>query len=255
MKSMAHTTALAISFLFLFAQTDSSRQVVSETEIYLLDSVNYERVVNGLPRLRWDAALARAARKHAERMAEQNLLLHQLPDEPALATRARAVGASFSRIRENIASGQNADLFHDGWMGSPGHRANILDPDVDSVGIAVVLRECNEEFFGVEDFAQTVEALSVEAQEKQVATLLAARGLRLVNIGNDARNTCALDNGYVGKRRPRYVAHFETPDLSRLPEPLQRAIQNSRYVLAAVGACSPTPSSEFTLYRIAVLLY
>jgi hypothetical protein len=189
-------------------------------------------------------------------MAEENLLVHQLPDEPTLATRARAVGAAVSRVRENIASGVDAGLFHNGWMGSPGHRANILDPDVDSVGIAVILSEDNGEFFAVEDFGQSVKALSVETQEKQVATLLAARGLRLVNIGNDARNTCKLADGHVGKRRPRYVAHFETPDLSRLPERLEEALLNShRYVSAAVGACPPSSSSEFTLYRIAVLLY
>jgi len=45
----------------------------------------------------------------------------------------------------------------------PGHRANILDPRIDSIGIAVVDGE--ERLFAVEDFALAVESLSLEEQE------------------------------------------------------------------------------------------
>ena len=104
-------------------------------------SVNRERVERKLTPLKWDEGLARAARKHAEQMAEHDLLEHQVPGEADLATRAQEEGASFSHITENIAMGVSADKFHDGWMHSPGHRANILDAESDSIGIAIAENE------------------------------------------------------------------------------------------------------------------
>jgi len=247
--------ALAISLWAVFLLASPASPRISEWESKLFGSLNRARLLEGLPELRWDAALANTARKHALLMAEQNLLLHQLPSEPDLATRARAAGANFSRVRENIASGPNPGKFHDGWMWSPGHRANILDPQVDSVGIAVVRYEQDEDLFAVEDFAASVKELSIEEQEKQVAELLAARSLRLLDIVDDARRTCALEEGFVGKRRPHYIAHFETFDLSHLPPGVESAIQNHRFGSAAVGACNPLSTSEFKLYRIVVLLF
>src|SRR5215469_6238369 len=43
----------------------------------LFEAANRERSAQGLSALRWDAALAGAARQHAERMATQNTLSHQ----------------------------------------------------------------------------------------------------------------------------------------------------------------------------------
>ena len=60
-------------------------------------------------------------------------------------------------------------------MNSPPHRANILDKEVNSVGIAVV--QSGNVFFAVEDFSYAVADLSLADQEKQVIALLAARGL------------------------------------------------------------------------------
>src|ERR671922_79137 len=143
---------LAAAFLFLTIV--SAQQRIPDTEKSLFDSANRERAGRKLPLLKWDEALARAARKHAELMAEQDLLEHRLSGEPDLPTRAREAGASFSHITENIGMAVSADKFHDGWMHSSGHRANILDADSDSVGIAVV--EGNEELYAVEDFSRAV---------------------------------------------------------------------------------------------------
>ena len=229
------------------------QQKIPETEKSLFDSANRERAERKLPLLRWDEALARAARKHAELMAEQDLLEHRLSGEHDLPTRARDAGASFSHITENIGMAISADKFHDGWMHSPGHRANILDADSDSVGIAVV--EGSEELYAVEDFSRAVLVLPMEEQEKRVRALLASRGLHLLDLGNEARKSCELDRDYVGNSRPKYIAHYETPDISQLPETLEKEIQSHRYKSAAVGACQQREASGFARFRIAVLLY
>lgn len=242
------------TLLFLFvAQACLAQRKISDTENLLFDSVNRERAARHLPVLKWDEGLARAAHKHAELMAEQDLLVHQLSGEADLATRAREAGASFSHITENIGMSADADKFHDGWMHSPGHRANILDSEIDSIGIAVV--EGSEELYAVEDFARSVTLLSIDEQEKKVGELLVAHGLRLLKIENEARKSCEIESNYWGSNKPRYVAHYETPTLSPLPEGLEKEIRSGRYKSAAVGACPQKKSSGFASFRVVVLLY
>jgi len=236
------------------AQRCVAQQKIPDAEKSLLDSLNYERSLKGLPLAKWDEGLARAARKHAELMAEENIVVHQLPGEGTLVRRAQDAGASFSFITENIGRAEFVKDFHPGWMKSPGHRANILDSGVDSVGIAVV--EGAEDLFAVEDFARVAgqHAVSLEEQEKQIEGLIAARGLRVLHGENDAQRSCSLDRDYMGSSRPRYIAHYETPNLSKMPENLDKELRSHRYKSAAVATCIPKELGGAS-FRIVVLLY
>lgn len=124
----------------------------SGAERALFDSVNHERRAQGLPALRWNDALADAAQMHAQAMARQGLLSHSLPGEPSLAGRATKAGARFSWISENIVQATSPAGVHQQFMNSPNHRANILDSDMDSVGIGIAER--HGQLFVVEDFAK-----------------------------------------------------------------------------------------------------
>ena len=54
----------------------------------------------------------------------------------------RAAGAKFTAAGENIAKGyRSAEAVHRGWLDSPGHRKNRLNPSYTRVGIGRV--ECN----------------------------------------------------------------------------------------------------------------
>jgi cysteine-rich secretory family protein len=250
---LGNSAALTFAFMFLFSHAGLAQERISGTAKLLFDSVNRERKARELPLLKWDDGLARAAGKHAQLMAEQDLLEHQVSGEADLPARAQEEGARFSHITENIATGPSAGKFHDGWMHSPGHRANILDAASDSIGIAVV--EGGEQLFAVEDFARVVPLLSIEQQEERIGKLIAARGLRLLRIGDDARKSCELDRQYAASSKPRYIAHYETPDISQLPEGLKKELQSGRYMAAAVGACPQRKSSDFATFRIVVILY
>ena len=252
-NSLGNRAALTFAFVCLFSHACLAQERISDPEKMLFDSVNRERAAKELPLLKWDEGLARAARKHAQLMAEQYLVLHRLPGEADLATRAREAGVSFSHITENIGMTAYAAGFHDGWMHSPGHRANILDAAIDSIGIAVV--EGGEQLFAVEDFARVVTLLSIEEQEKRIGKLIVTRGLRLLNVGDDARKSCELDREYAGTTKPRYIAHYETPNISQLPEGLEKELQSGRHKAAAVGACPPRKSSSAAPFRIIVMLY
>jgi uncharacterized protein YkwD len=140
------------ALLILFSASDLAQQKTSDAERELLNAVNRERKAHGLSSLPSDEALANAARKHAQRMADQGTISHQLPGEPSLPVRAKAAGAHFSWLSENVDEGPSAAAIHQSFMKSPQHRANILDGDMDSAGIGVAER--NGQMFAVEDFSK-----------------------------------------------------------------------------------------------------
>jgi len=230
-------------------------------ERYLLAAANQDRAARGLRQLGVDPVLAQAAFYHANEMAAHDGISHQFPGEPDLAERAAHVGVHFSVITENVAEAADASVFHELWMNSPSHRRNLLDPNVEVVGIAVVVR--NHQFYAVEDFANTVDSLSYSQQEQTVARLLEETGLRVVNgVPNtttgsveDARRTCSMSTGYAGQHKPWFVMRYTADRLNRLPEELESRIGTGKYHLALVGACADTDSGAFSGYNIAVLLY
>jgi Cysteine-rich secretory protein family len=219
----------------------------------LLRSANQERVARGIPPLRWSASLADAALLHALRMARQNTLSHQLPGEPGLGARATQAGVRFSSLAENVAEGPNLEAIQEAWMKSPPHRANLLDPQLDEVGIAVAVR--GGVLFAVEDFSLATGNLTLREQEGVLSTQLHTRGLRLRVDPTDARRSCVLDSGYSGSSAPSFVLHYATTDLQDLPGILERRIETGRYRSAMVGACSNPRKTGPAGYRVAVLLY
>jgi len=238
--------------ILVFSSLPGSAQDSGPAQI-LFASANRERAAQGLGPLKWSATLAKAAQLHAQRMAAQNTLSHQLPGEPAMPERATQAGANFSSLAENVAEGPSAENIHQQWMNSPPHRANLLDPQLNSIGIAVAER--NGILFAVEDFSLAAGNLSVEEQEGIVSAKLRSSGLRLLNITSDARRSCLLDNGYAGTHVPSFIVHYATPDLQTLPDLLEQRIQTGKYHSAAVGACANDAKIGFSGYRVAVLLF
>jgi hypothetical protein len=141
--------------------------------------------------LRWNTNLAAAAHAHALLMAQCNTLSHQFPGEAPVQDRARSAGARFTEVAENIAEGPSPEMIHSSWMHSPPHRANLLDPELTDIGIAVAVGAPGPGsgrgpmLFAVQDFSQAVTDLSLNEQEHQVASALASHGLQVTNLGND----------------------------------------------------------------------
>jgi hypothetical protein len=224
----------------------------SVDEKFLLDATNRERAATGLQPLEWDDALAAAARQHAQLMAHENLLSHQLPGEAPLDQRLAQAGAKFAMVAENIAVGPNPESIHDGWMHSPGHRKNILNAELTAIGIATTRGSGG--LFAVQDFSRQVASLSLQQQEEKIIVLLNETSLQAANATEEARKTCAMDRGYAGNSA-LYLIRFEVTDLNKLPDELLNKINSRKYRKGAVGACLGGDSGGFTLYRIAVLLY
>jgi len=110
-----------------------------ESRIFAL--VNAERKKRGLKALAWNPRLDQAAKLHARNMATYRKMAHVIPESkfPTLSHRAQHVSYPYSMIAENIALGySDAESVVRGWMESPGHRRNILNPGVSEIGTGVV---------------------------------------------------------------------------------------------------------------------
>lgn len=232
------------------AQAQASAQPLAQ-QVFAL--TNQDRTAHGLPSLQWSEALAHAAQAHAQMMAQEPSLSHQYPGEPALMDRARLAGVHFQTIAENIAIGWSASQIEDGWMHSPPHRKNILDPALNALGVAVVRR--GGQIYAVEDFAETAQALSVQQVEERVRTLLRGYRVDASAPAGPAEQACRMWRGLPPGTNSRAVVRFETSDLSQLPSAVTQEIRSKDFTRAAVGACLPPAGNAFTTYRVAILFY
>jgi uncharacterized protein YkwD len=226
----------------------------SPAERALLQLANQARATHGVPPLRWDSALAQAARAHVQWVVrEPGELEHQYPGEPDLLARGAQSKARFSTIAENIARrGQDPTQLQQIWMSTAVHRANLLNPNLNAVGIAVV--EEGGLLYAVEDFSTSVPSLRLSDIEAQVAQTLQSHGLAPAESNQDARKTCAMPDGSAGS--PKLVIQWDGPNPTELPDVLLKQIASGRYSSAAVGVCPGNqPAQQFATYRVAVLLY
>lgn len=98
---------------------------------------NRHRAEAGLVPLVPSARLAAAAQAHDDDMVRRGFFAHESPDGRSVADRVRAAGYDFRVVAENLAAGQRtAAEVVQGWLDSPGHRANLLHPDVREIGVA-----------------------------------------------------------------------------------------------------------------------
>lgn len=98
--------------------------------------VNTERTKHGLQPLKVNAALATAAQRHSRDMAQNDYYSHTSLNGSMALTRVQASGYTPRLVGENIAAGQpSAPAVFRAWMNSPGHRANILNPEYREVGV------------------------------------------------------------------------------------------------------------------------
>jgi hypothetical protein len=231
----------------LRAQTEPSAP-----EQALLQLANQARAEHGLPALRWDAALARAARVHLNRMVREPELEHQYPGEADLQTRASQAGARFSTVSENLAArGPDPASLQQKWMSTAVHRATLLNPNLDVVGIAVV--EKDGLLSAVEDFGRSVPIQRNEDIVMRVAQELQAHGIAPAESNADAQETCRMAKGAAGS--PKMVVQWDGADPTALPDALLQQVASGRFASAEVGVCPGQQGGAFTTYHVAVLLY
>lgn len=237
----------------------------AEQEILRL--VNQERRAHGLGPLTADGRLQRAARKHSALMASLGQVDHQIGGEPKLSNRLDGEAIRFNTSGENVARTSTPERAHVALMNSPGHRANILDPTFNSVGIGVV--NTQDGIYVTQDFAHRLPEATVEdAEQRAAATLNQLRerlGMALlprVPAPELRRHACDMAQrdrlmprlGLLSTKVSNSVA-FTAIDLSQMPSSLDRlkAAPASGF---SVGACYSSSSTYDTpVFWIIVITY
>jgi len=235
------------------AQAQGSYAVQPEAwQIVVLS--NQARAAAGVAPLRWDPALAAAARQHCLRMVAEGAIAHRYAGEQPVEQRAAQAGAHFSVLEENVAVAPTPASIHSAWMHSRDHRANLLSPDVDRIGVAVVAGRWG--LYAVADYERSVPVYTQGQVESAVAGLLRPSGVSLLSDPTDARTLCVDDRNAVTGKEPGFLMLWQCADLTRLPRQLTDRLASGQYRQAAVGSCpAQNVSGTFTAYRVAVLLY
>ncbi|MEN9408933.1 MAG: hypothetical protein RL216_907 [Pseudomonadota bacterium] len=102
--------------------------------------VNDQRAGQNLPPVTLDTRLTDAAQAHACDSAARNRMGHDGSDGSTLGDRARRAGYDYRAIAENVALGYPGPAaVLRGWMGSTGHRRNILLRGAEDAGIGMAV--------------------------------------------------------------------------------------------------------------------
>lgn len=129
LAAAALAAGVAVPAQALAADTGQQQRVV--------ELVNQARAGAGCEPLTEDERLADAANGHSSDMAARGYFSHTTPDGVTFDQRIKNAGHP-SPGAENIASGQgSAEQVMDAWMKSDGHKRNILDCSLNSIGVGV----------------------------------------------------------------------------------------------------------------------
>lgn len=102
----------------------------------VLNLTNQFRASNGLAALTIDFKLLKAAQQYSQDMALHDFFSHVGKDGSTAQTRALSVGYESGYVGENIAAGYTTPkAVVDGWIASSSHRANLLNPSYNEIGV------------------------------------------------------------------------------------------------------------------------
>ncbi len=262
---------IILSFPILLGQVGGVSNF-GKIEQEMLELVNKARSEQGNQPLRFHLLLNDAALGHSQKMAAEGQLSHRFPNYKTLPERLMDTGLPFIKSGENVACSEDpeAKFIHDGFMNSPGHRQNILDPDFTHCGIRIV--RSNNDFYVTEEFAQVYTLL----KEEEVESLLeqdAASQYRKVfgdplvfysQLKPNARTASVLSardeklEPYLSTLPDQWggiqAVSVVSPDLEKIKTALAKEIEARKYSGAAIGVSRITnPAFPGGAYSVSIL--
>jgi hypothetical protein len=180
-RSPARIIPLILMLIIPFAArgdaTDSPD--ISAAVRSIVEQTNALRKANGLEPVISDEKLNATASDFAKFMADSGKYGHEA-DGHQPSDRATKHGYEFALINENIAWQSNsegftteklASGFENGWENSPGHRKNMLDPDVRDIGVGIA-KASDGKYYAVQVFGRPKsEATTFYLQNRSSATI------------------------------------------------------------------------------------
>ncbi|PGS54607.1 hypothetical protein COC46_04750 [Bacillus sp. AFS041924] len=117
-------------------ETPSNSASLSAYESKVVDLTNAERTKAGLKPFTVNATLSKTARLKSQDMTDKNYFDHNSPTYGSPFDMMKQFGISYNYAAENIAKGQRSpEEVVTAWMNSAGHRANILNPNLNQIGV------------------------------------------------------------------------------------------------------------------------
>lgn len=252
--------------LFLFCLKLASAQVgLSSGELQLFNLLNQERAKAGLPKFQWNYQLAESARAHTQLLANQEDLSHQFPGEAVLGDRIGATGLRYDVAAENVAAASSVQEIHSGLMESPEHRANILSPEYNSVGLAIIPR--NGDLYVTEDFAHTlpsyteeqfrhavVAAFNKQRKANRIASVNATVNPRLHELAcSDSNDVQHIIEGLPGALT---LVLFTSATPEKLSPSMEKAAMDKSFHRMEIGVCfKPDKEHGSGSFRILAAFY
>ena len=225
-------------------------QETSVIEEKLLELLNKERTVRHLSPLRSSPGFKAVALEHSRDMATHQNLTHLSSSGKSYLDRVVDAELFFIEIGENVAVSDtfDAEFIHRGFMESPEHRDNILDPGYDAVGIGVVYTQ-EGEFFITQDFVRSLNVLGTDEAEIVVKAGInsirknnALPPLSFQNVADSFARRYSKNraSGTPLQKIAEFFGethvHFVTTPLLAIPENISREIASENYETGAVGA-------------------
>ncbi len=218
----------------------------------LLDMANQDRAKAGLPPLKADDGLAKAALAHAVAMAAQRKLSHQLSGEPDVEHRLAAnTNVHLDQLGENVAFAETIEGAENSLMHSPPHRANLLNAGYNVAGFSVV--RSGSLLFVAQDFGHSLPSYSSREAESLVADsvdrMRAQHHLpQLQLLNGSSAHGAACDMAKAGSLRSapltgRVILRYTTSQPQTVPENVARATENPSIRAFAVGSCYASSAS------------
>lgn len=137
----------------LCPQCGSGRQLAPESR-KMIELINIERQVYGIPPLEYSTRLERAAIQHSTDMAVHNICSHQLSNGQPFYMNVFNCGYPMCSVAENVAAGLSSavDAF-ESMFSSPEHRPNLMNPDFTQIGVSeMVNANSTNRFFWTLEF-------------------------------------------------------------------------------------------------------
>ena len=237
----------------------------------LFNLVNIERQKLDLAPVIFSPPLRLHARKHSQNMALRGDISHLSTSGETYSERLVEGRFYFIKIGENVAYSQTyiPEFIHQGFMDSPGHRANVLDPDFDELGIGVVFKK-DKGYYVTQDFIRAlapkgrIEAeVEVEENINRIRRVNSLPPILFLAEANRFAQQCST-NEAKDRSRPPIPSHFgethvfysRTPSFDHVYSKYKDKLLDKNYETAGLGIdFSRHEKSPGGAYFITLLLF
>jgi uncharacterized protein YkwD len=217
----------------------------------LFDLLNATRREAGLTPLVPHAGIEEVALGHSRDMAQNDFIGHTSPTTGSASDRVRGASLTSGLVLENIGRGYSAQEIHRGLMESPGHRANLVNPDVTHVGIGVVAQPegSRSAFIVTEVFVRMSERVDLSGAPAQIAELInrarSARGAAPLTL-QDHLSRAAQESAEAFFRDPELTQQDAVDDASASLRRFAIAYRRLGGVMAVVATVDEAGTLEPT---------